>query len=62
VTAALERVAAMGATFVHPYEDELIVAGQGTIGLELAEQVPEVETVLVPIGGGGLCPTGPASS
>src|SRR4051794_12652019 len=43
-----------GATFVHPYEDEAVVAGQGTIGLELAEQVPESETVLVPIGGGGL--------
>jgi threonine dehydratase len=54
VTAAQKRVAATGATFVHPYEDEVIVAGQGTIGLELAEQVPDVETVLVPIGGGGL--------
>jgi threonine dehydratase len=54
VTASLERVAATGATFVHPYEDELIVAGQGTIGLELAEQVAEAETVVVPIGGGGL--------
>jgi threonine dehydratase len=54
VTAARERVAATGATFVHPYEDELVVAGQGTIGLELAEQVPEAETVVVPIGGGGL--------
>src|SRR6266496_3788131 len=38
VKAALERVAVTGAAFVHPYEDELIVAGQGTIGLELAEQ------------------------
>jgi threonine dehydratase len=54
VTAALERVAATGATFVHPYEDELVVAGQGTIGLELAEQVPDAGTVVVPIGGGGL--------
>ena len=52
--AALAHVAETGATFVHPYEDEVVVAGQGTIGLELAEQVPEVETVLVPIGGGGL--------
>jgi threonine dehydratase len=42
-----------GATFVHPYEDETVVAGQGTIGLELAEQV-RAETVLLPIGGGGL--------
>ena len=37
-----------GATFVHPYEDELVIAGQGTIGLELAEQVPSAETVLIP--------------
>jgi threonine dehydratase len=43
-----------GATFVHPYEDEAVVAGQGTIGLELAEQVPDAEVVVVPIGGGGL--------
>jgi threonine dehydratase len=54
LAAALACVAATGATLVHPYEDELIVAGQGTIGLELAEQVPEAETVVVPIGGGGL--------
>jgi threonine dehydratase len=43
-----------GATLVHPFEDETVVAGQGTIGLELAEQVPDAGTVLVPIGGGGL--------
>ena len=43
-----------GATFIHPYEDSLVIAGQGTIGLELAEQAPDVETVLIPIGGGGL--------
>ena len=54
VTAALASAGETGATFVHPYEDELVVAGQGTIGLELVEQVPEAETVLVPIGGGGL--------
>jgi threonine dehydratase len=54
IAAAQEHVAATGATFVHPYEDEAVVAGQGTIGLELAEQLPEAETVLVPIGGGGL--------
>jgi threonine dehydratase len=54
IVAAREHVAETGATFVHPYEDETVVAGQGTIGLELAEQVPEAETVLVPIGGGGL--------
>jgi threonine dehydratase len=54
IAAAQERVAATGATFVHPYEDEAVVAGQGTIGLELAEQLAEAETVLVPVGGGGL--------
>jgi threonine dehydratase len=43
-----------GATFVHPFEDSVVIAGQGTIGLELVDQVPDVETVLIPIGGGGL--------
>ena len=43
-----------GATFIHPYEDEAVVAGQGTIGLELGEQVPHARTVLIPVGGGGL--------
>ena len=43
-----------GATLVHPFEDPRVIAGQGTIGLEIAEQVPDVETVVVPIGGGGL--------
>ena len=54
LAAALAYADETGATFVHPYEDETVVGGQGTIGLELAEQVPEVETVLVPVGGGGL--------
>jgi threonine dehydratase len=43
-----------GATFVHAFEDELVIAGQGTIGLELAEQVPNASTFVLPIGGGGL--------
>jgi threonine dehydratase len=43
-----------GATFVHPYEDTLVMSGQGTIGLELGEQVAELDTVVLPIGGGGL--------
>ena len=43
-----------GYTFVHPFDDENVIAGQGTIGLELLEQLPEVQAVLVPIGGGGL--------
>ena len=52
--AARAYVAETGATFVHPFEDPLVVAGQGTIGLEIAEQVAEAETVVIPIGGGGL--------
>jgi threonine dehydratase len=52
--AALAHVAESSATFIHPFEDPLVVAGQGTIGLELVEQVPEAEVVLVPVGGGGL--------
>lgn len=44
-----------GAAFIHPFEDPFVIAGQGTIGLELAEQVEELETVVVPVGGGGLC-------
>ena len=43
-----------GYVFVHPYEDEKVIAGQGTIGLEILEQIPELDTVVVPIGGGGL--------
>jgi len=43
-----------GATFVHAFEDPVVIAGQGTLGLELAEQLPDVSTVVVPIGGGGL--------
>src|SRR4051794_4896427 len=54
LSAAFAYAEETGATFVHPYEDETVIAGQGTIGLELAEQVPEAGTVLVPIGGGGL--------
>ena len=50
--AALAYVKETGGTFIHPYEDKLVVAGQGTIGLELLEQEPEVGTVLIPIGGG----------
>ena len=51
---ALERADERGETFVHPFDDEAIIAGQGTIGLELHEQHPDVDTVLVAIGGGGL--------
>jgi len=43
-----------GLTFVHPYNDERIIAGQGTIALEMLEEVPELDVLVVPIGGGGL--------
>jgi threonine dehydratase len=43
-----------GLTFVHPFDDEAIIAGQGTLGLEVVEQVPGLDAVLVPVGGGGL--------
>jgi threonine dehydratase len=54
LAAALKYADETGAIFVHPYEDETVIAGQGTIGLELAEQVPQAETVVIPVGGGGL--------
>jgi threonine dehydratase len=53
--AAQEWAQEPGATFVAPFEDERVIAGQGTLGLELAEQLPELGAVLVPVGGGGLC-------
>ena len=43
-----------GYTFIHPFDDPAVIAGQGTIALELAEQVPELDAIIVPIGGGGL--------
>ena len=51
---AYELAEEHGYTFIHPFDDEEVIAGQGTIGLELLEQLPEVEAVIVPIGGGGL--------
>jgi threonine dehydratase len=54
LTAAQERAAISGAAFVHPFDDPDVIAGQGGIGLELAEQVPDLARVLVPVGGGGL--------
>jgi threonine dehydratase len=54
LAAALQFVESKGATFIHPYEDEKVIAGQGTIGLEIADQVPDVQTVVIPVGGGGL--------
>jgi len=44
----------LGLTFVHPFDDPVVAAGQGTVGLEMLEDAPEIETLVVPIGGGGL--------
>ncbi|MDO4319459.1 MAG: threonine ammonia-lyase [Bacteroidales bacterium] len=51
---AIELQHEHGYTFVHPFDDDKVIAGQGTIGLEILEQLPDVEAVVVPIGGGGL--------
>jgi threonine dehydratase len=52
--ASLEYAAAHGSTYVHAFDDPRIVAGQGTLGLEIVEQLPEVGTVVAPLSGGGL--------
>lgn len=51
---AVSLVEETGATFIHPFDDEMVIAGQGSIGLEIIEQLPKVDAVIVPIGGGGL--------
>jgi threonine dehydratase len=53
-TEATRLCEAEGMTFIHPFDDTLVMAGQGTIGLELLEQVEDLQAVVVPIGGGGL--------
>jgi len=50
---AIERD--VGATLIHSYDNVDVIAGQGTISLELLEQVPHLDAIIVPIGGGGLC-------
>lgn len=52
---AQQLAAERGLVFVHPYDDPLIVAGQGTAAIEMLEDVPQLDTLVVPIGGGGLC-------
>lgn len=52
--AAKERTRSGGLEFVHPFDDPEVVAGQGTLGLELLTQIPDIERVVVPVGGGGL--------
>jgi threonine dehydratase len=58
IPAAFERleelIASTGRTLVHPYDDPVVMAGQGTVGLEILEDVPDVDVVLVQVGGGGL--------
>lgn len=51
---AYELAEKQGRVFVHPYDDEIVIQGQGTIGLEIMQQLPEVDCIYVPIGGGGL--------
>ncbi|MBL8643739.1 MAG: threonine ammonia-lyase [Rhodospirillaceae bacterium] len=51
---AAKMAAEKGITFIHPYDDPDVIAGQGTIGFEMLEAVPELDTIVVPIGGGGL--------
>ena len=52
--AALAAQASSGALFVHPFDDELVMAGQGTIALEILEELPDVRNLIIPVGGGGL--------
>ena len=52
--AAFAAQAANGALFVHPFNDELVMAGQGTIALEILEELPDVRNIIIPVGGGGL--------
>ena len=58
IPAAFERLDALiaetGRTLIHPYDDPVVMAGQGTVGLEIVEDLPEVDVVLVQVGGGGL--------
>jgi len=54
LAAGRQRAEQSGLAFVHPFDDPDVIAGQGGLGLELLEQVPEISTVIVPVGGGGL--------
>lgn len=51
---AIELNEKRGATFIHAFDDEAVITGQGTVGLEILDQLPEVEAVICPVGGGGL--------
>jgi threonine dehydratase len=54
VAAAVADAASDGRTLIHPFDDELVIAGQGTVGLEILEDVPDADAIVVPLGGGGL--------
>ena len=54
IAAARARAAESGMAFCHPFDDPAVVAGQGTLGLELVEDLPDLACVIVPVGGGGL--------
>ena len=51
---AMELQSEKGYVFIHPFDDEYVIAGQGTIGLELLDSLPDMDAVIVPVGGGGL--------
>jgi len=51
---ALRRCSEEGLTFIHPFDDEAVIAGQGTLGLEMLEQHPDLDVLVIPVGGGGL--------
>ncbi|MEA2311606.1 MAG: threonine dehydratase [Solirubrobacteraceae bacterium] len=55
IASAKERASAGGLAFVHPFDDPDVIAGQGSLGLELLEDVPDLARIVVPVGGGGLC-------
>ena len=52
--AAKRAVHDEGRTLVHPFDDEVVIAGQGTVGLEILEDAPDFDAIVVPLGGGGL--------
>ena len=52
---AIERSIKEGLTYIPPYDDELVIAGQGTVALEINQQWRDVDYVFVPVGGGGYC-------
>ena len=56
---ALELKESEGYTFIHPFDDEDVIAGQGTIALEILSDIDNIDAIVVPVGGGGLIPASP---